>query len=223
MKLIVDSMLVANPDFGVVVYRLMSDFKGQYYNRFDRPTTIEGKRPYFIWIFGSRQNLVKLRNAVPETKFKNGVTHSLMFSGEAKKIDYAIIPGSGSFSPNKQDSKSALDKPKLTKSRNPGESSYFEFVVQGDLSRLLQDESYIIDASNYELSNKSYKLSVSKNGSYDKYTHKFKLKSQGIYPGTLSIKLKSKLPTWFDEISDDDDTNINLGESMNKTDRKSVV
>jgi hypothetical protein len=74
-----------------------------------------------------------------------------------------------------------------------------------DLSGFLLDDDYLLNLQNYELSDKDLSLSVKKAASNSfGYTHTLDLSSQVIKKATFSIKLKSRIPQWVEDVNDED-------------------
>lgn len=48
-----------NPDFGVMIYQFSAQFNGTYYDKRDSPVNYKGKRPFFMWFFGSSSELAR--------------------------------------------------------------------------------------------------------------------------------------------------------------------
>ena len=47
-------------DLSAVIIQLESNFEGTYYDKTNKPIPFKGKRPYYIWIFGSNRRLLKI-------------------------------------------------------------------------------------------------------------------------------------------------------------------
>ena len=76
-------------DFSVVVLRMMSQFNGTYYNKFDQKTIINANRPYYVWLMGDRSNLKKVMNEVGVDKIKgSGVQNIYMASKPIKPVNW---------------------------------------------------------------------------------------------------------------------------------------
>ncbi|MDD4729625.1 MAG: hypothetical protein PHN55_12855 [Dysgonamonadaceae bacterium] len=52
---------VKTRDLAFVVYRMISNFKGTYYDCEDNKTIINDDRPYFIWIIGTKENIAEFK------------------------------------------------------------------------------------------------------------------------------------------------------------------
>lgn len=196
------------PNHAVIIYGLESKFNGTYYNKYDTPSNYTGNRPYYIWIIGDRQHLSNLTKKCPAEKFKGGGVKSSfsIVKEDAVPVKYAIQYGSGNFKLDKKDPhKSIVGAQKDTK--GVGEKK-LRFNVNVDFSELLMNDAYLLDAANYDISDKDYQLEIQRN-STNGYSHTLKLSTLIVKPTSISIKLKSQVPLWVDDISDDIGENIN--------------
>ncbi|MDR0874446.1 MAG: hypothetical protein LBN27_13445 [Prevotellaceae bacterium] len=188
------------PNTAVIVYQLSSKFNGTYYNKIDAKTTLTNEeRPYYIWVIGETDNLAALTREVPTSKFNgSGIKHTFSIIAGNQKVDYAIKNGSGKFDvPRKGNDNKTIED---LKRDNTGKA---KFAVNADFSKLLLDDEYLTNAANYEVSN-TYDLMVKSRESKDKYTHSLNFAADKVRNGTLSVKLKTKLPEWVEEVNDDE-------------------
>ncbi|MDR2563227.1 MAG: hypothetical protein LBC98_04725 [Prevotellaceae bacterium] len=189
-------------DAAVLVYQLSSQFNGTYYNKEDSPKQIEEQRPFYIWVIGNEQSLKTLRNKIPDHTFiGKGVEHVFAIASGNKEVNYAIKPGSGVFHLDKTNPKTTIKDWK--KNSKGGGTKLAQFSVNVDFSAFLQDDAYLPDTSNYDLNDKDFTLSITKAAS-GSYTHSLNIQSPIIKKAALSIKLLSKVPTWVEDINDDD-------------------
>lgn len=198
----------------VCVYQFSSQFDGFYYNRYDKPTKIKDNRPFYIWIIGDKQYIAELSKKVPESKFKgSGVQNLFTITQGNQKVDYAIRIGSGKFELDKSNPKTAIKSAK-----KDYHSKKLSFVVEANLSTFLLNDNYLKDIENYELNDKDYQLQIanSSNNGYG-YTHSLKLSSDIVKSSNLSIKLKTNVPRWVEEINDEEGINIKADGAMGKT------
>lgn len=183
------------PNSGAIVYQLLSKFDGIYYNKVDDKIVFNGQRPYYIWVFGQSNDLVKLREVVPETKFYGeGVQRMLTFVSGDQTINYSVVK-SGRMS--KKSTRTSIVG--LEVDRKGGVA----FSVNADFKSLLLDDNYIMDNCNYEVSN--YDLYIKKNDKNEKYTHTltFKTDKKNRKNGELLVRLKMMKPDW--NAANDDD------------------
>ncbi len=202
------------PNHAVLIYHLESEFDGTYYNKFDKPSRFKGNRPYYIWIVGKKALVSNLISKCPVEQFKgSGVKNIFSITKKELPVKFAIQFGSGNFKPDKKDpQKSIVDAKKDDK--GIGEKK-LRFNVNVDFSGLLMDDAYLLDVANYEVSDKDYQLQIQKNNNSNGYSHTLKLSTLIVKPATVSIRLKSQVPAWVDDISDGSGININA--AANKT------
>lgn len=197
-----------HPEFSVMTYRCLSQFSGTYYDCNDAKTVIDEKRPFYIWVMGHKEYLMKMRTL--EKNFKGeGIQNVFLASAGNVAIPYALKMGAGEYKLDKKNPKTALTKGKL------GRNGKFSFAVNMDCSDLLLDDSYILDNSHYEMSSKDFEVGVSK-AKASKYTHTLKFTSDRVVSCQLSVALKMQIPAWAEECNDDNGIGINSN-TMNKT------
>ena len=85
-----------------------------------------------------------------------------------------------------------------------------------DLKDFPLDESYLLNAGNYELNDPDYKIEVTKS-SDGRYTHTLILSSDIIKPTELSIRLKRNIPQWIYDTNDDIGEDLVADNAMDKT------
>ena len=207
-------------DFSVVVLRLMSQFDGIYYNKFDARTTINANRPYYIWLMGNRSNLKKVMDEVDIDKIKgSGVQNTYMASKPIKSLSYGILPQQsiGNFKPDPANTKTSVLNAKPIKT---GGNTTFQLSIGVDFSQMLLSDEYLTNPNNYSVSNKAYSLEIVKNkNSQSSYTHivKLNLTQPIISKGMVKITLHNNMPAWVEEYTDEIGLDINAEGAMEKT------
>lgn len=212
--------LAKNPNFSIVVMRLMSQFDGIYYNKFDDGQYIKNNRPFYIWLMGDRAHLKALLNKVNIGQIKgSGVQNIFMISNPLSNLTYSISlpqPGNGKYKLDNE-TKTITD----AKVDGKGGNSHFQISLSVDFSKLLLPEEYIINSDNYVISNKAYGLEISKYSgpNMNKYTHTIKLTllQPAISRGAIKISLLNTLPMWIKDYTDEIGLDINLEGAMEKT------
>lgn len=187
----------------VILYKLSSQFDGYFYNHEDSKTYIKSQRPFFIWLIGPMKQLEKLLSVVPASKFKgSGIHNSFSITCGNKEVNYAIKMGSGKFDLDKKSPKNTI---KNLQKDTRGKQNSARFSVNANLSGFLLDNDYLKDDSNYEINSKDFNLTISEaaNNSFG-YTHQLNLSSGSVHKGIISIKLKTQIPQWIEEVNDDD-------------------
>ena len=212
--------LKENPEFAVVIFQLDSYFDGRYFNCYDSPVAITAKRPFYILIFGDRCRVQALLKNVPISKIKgSGVLNSYSIANTNIQPDYSIMvmPKIGSFQPDPSNPRTSIKKAKVDK-RNP--SMPFCVSIGIDYSSLLLDDSYLCDANNYVINNKSYNISVTNNDiSNNSYTHIIKLclNNPIISRGDIVISLGKNKSVWAEKMTDEEGVDIFADGAMEKT------
>ena len=203
---------VKNQDLAFVVYRMISNFKGIYYDCHDNRTTINNDRPYFIWIVGTKENIAELNKKGLEDKIEGRLENSYTIFNSDDKPSYAVqfSPTIGSFDHG--------GPSKITKAKPEGESGLFMFTVAVDFSSLLLDDDYLTNADNYNVRIPNYNIEIMRK-QIGKYTHEIRVNTSSKYisPVKLSIQLKNNIPSWIEDYSDDACTHIKTDGMMEKT------
>ena len=209
--------LMDNPDLGVVVMRLISQFNGNYYNKFDEPTYIKDNRPFYICLFGHKKQLKRIMNAIDIDRIVgSGVQNIFMLSKPDTEFDYAISRQKG-YSIDMKNPKTTITNTEVTRK---GGKTRFQVAINIDFSNCLLDDDYLMDPANYTVSNKAYTLEISKiNTQTPAYTHvlKLNLNQPIISKGSIKITLLNKLPEWIKQYTDEDGLDINAPDAMEKT------
>lgn len=209
--------LMDNPDLGVVVMRLISQFNGNYYNKFDEPTYIKDNRPFYICLFGHKKQLKRIMNAIDIDRIVgSGVQNIFMLSKPDTEFDYAISRQKG-YSIDMKNPKTTITNTEVTRK---GGKTRFQVAINIDFSNCLLDDDYLMDPANYTISNKAYTLEISKiNTQTPAYTHvlKLNLNQPIISKGSIKITLLNKLPEWIKQYTDEDGLDINALDAMEKT------
>ena len=205
--------LKKQPNTAVLVHQLSSKFtsvKGNtdkedicYYNREDKKIFINTQRPFYIWLIGPISLLDKLRNVVPDSKFKgSGIQNSFSITSGNREVSYAVKMGSGKFDLDKQSPKNTIKNLEMD---TRGRQNIARFSVNSNLSGFLLDDSYLEDTSNYDINSKDYNLTINKAVSNPfEYTHELNFSSESVHKGIISVKLKTQVPQWVEEVNDND-------------------
>ena len=211
--------LKSNPNLAMMLYQLSSKFEGRYYDRNNTPYNINHQRPFYMMIIGDSYNLIKLSNEISKEKIKgSGVINSYSLSKAVSNVSYGILamPKIGSFNPDPAAPLTSIKGAKIDR-RSP--NAKFMVSIGVDFSKLLLDDDYLMEPSNYEISNKSFTISIDKAKNNTKYTHIVKLslnpKLLNLYKGPLTIQLLKKPSTWSEDVTNPDD----VGEQNITTDK----
>ena len=213
IKSTIAEYLEKQPNAAFVVYQLSSKFTSQrgrtpnedicYYNREDKKIFIDAQRPFYIWLIGPMKQLDELRSKVPDSKFKgSGVQNSFSITSGNKEVNYAVKMGSGKFDLDRNSPKNTI---KNLERDTRGKQNTARFSVNANLSGFLLDNEYLKDVSNYEKNSKDFNITVSEAASNSfGYTHQLNFTSESVHKGIISLKLKTQIPSWVEEVNDDD-------------------
>lgn len=209
-------------DLSAVVIQLQSNFDGLYYQEKIGGKSIQfkGIRPYYVWIFGSTEQISSILDKKILDNIKGGYSNRLVLQSikGTSEPNYKILysPKIGSFSAKELNNKIISDASASKDNQNKG---LFGFDVAVDFSNSLQDANYFLDTANYVLSNTKYQLKVElipdKNLGF---THLLKLQTSELRKEVLKIDIVGKTPTWvFNSTSTDDSNILNSDSEQQKT------
>lgn len=193
MRNILKNKCKGDKSFGVLLYRLESDFHGEYYLKNDQSVTINGKRPYFVWFFGKESILAKVQQSL---KDRIGTDQSVAGLPGYKYVPYMTHGQSHEYH--------YLNPKAKTKIKDKsGDKSYFTFCFYADLSRLPLTKEYITDTANYNCNSEKVfiqdiKPNTNSKSRYSAYNYKYTVYVRGSKDGIVSpcmveISLKNML------------------------------
>lgn len=201
-------------DLSAVIIQLESNFEGAYYDKTNKSIPFKGKRPYYIWIFGSTQQISEILDKKILDNIKGGYLNRLVLESnqDQKQANYKILssPKIGDFSRTELSNKIIADASLSKDNQNKG---FFGFNLAVDFSNSIQDPSYFLDKKNYRLSNSNYQIEVESisnqnDPSLSGFTHLIKLKTADLRNETLEIQVVGQTPSWVYNSSSIDDSNI---------------
>lgn len=209
--------LIKESDLAVIVMRLMSQFEGYYYNKFDDKTYINDNRPFFICLLGNKKQLKKIMDTINMDRIKGGgVQNVFMISKPGNPFNYGIQPQKG-YTIDMESPKNTVKNAKVEDKEG---ISRFQLAINVDFSECLLENTYIMNPDNYSVSNKAYSLEVNKsNATNSTYTHVLKLNLERpiISKGSVKITLLKKQPTWIGLYTDEEGLDIHAPDAMEKT------
>ena len=214
---------------GLLVVKMQGSYNGAYYP-YNAAGGVQytGRRPYYIVVVGSNQNIARLtrdEGYAPFSRFSElrGYEDMYLFeTDDVYKPYYSLLLDNeqirGRFRPVHGQGDQIRDIENVEVDRNSGD---LRLALAVDLSGMLIDEQYLLDIDNYrveaddalvikEIRPISQKeVSPAERKRLGKATHLFILESQGIkHRQTVGIKLMNRLPRWVEASSSDDDTNV---------------
>lgn len=189
-------------DLAVCVYQLESRYEGSFYFPKGGSTPYKGKRPYYMFLVGPRELLAHLRNIIPDSALTHGIKNYCAFSPNYEAC--AII---------NKGSKYVDEIPLKTKQRD----GKYKFDVLVDLSKSLQNDDVLTNASNYDWLNKT-DLSIDNiqriNGDNAEFSHLISFSTNGaILTDVFSLK-NVGLPAWVSETNDSKGDSIDANKTF---------
>ena len=203
---------------GMTVYQIYSQFNGRYFDYNNAPRQYQGMRPFYIWVIGSPEHILRIRNAVPKEKFQGEVAHDWSIYNTSIDVKYSILPNPKKGSFNKD---GATGMSRIQKDRN-GE---FMFTIGADLKvlQVMLGDEYLMDTDNYaRLVNKEtsrdYYINVQHNQAQNSpATHNIEISTEVLpLKGQFVLQVSCNTPKWAHELTDDDDSSFN-GDNDKKT------
>lgn len=193
IKNVVGQYFNAHPKLAVMGYRCLSTFNGYYYDKNDSGTLYIGKRPFYIWLFGTQGALNRIQNEMLKNRYQlDGVQNDFMaFAGGTTMPDscYAVKRGSGKFDLKKSDPKHSIENLKADK------NGKVRFSVEVNYAPFILSDSYLCDTSMYVLNDSKYRVvSVERIKEYKKYSHVIHIEADRVHPSNLEIKLCTGKP-----------------------------
>jgi hypothetical protein len=197
-------------DLAVEILQLTSTFEGSYYDEFDRPVKIDCKRPYYIWIIGSSEQLKKIIESKLLENIRGGYQNKLI----VEKIRNVYSPNYKVLYGNKIGSFRLLNGAKgplseAAASSQPRTQGLFAFHVAVDYSGSIQGQAFFSDSTNFTI-DPGFNLSVTSitdtaNLSLNGFTHELKLSTKNLRRGTFNIAVKGQTPGWVASYSSEND------------------
>ena len=192
----------AHPKFAVLGYRCMSSFHGYCYDKDDVGQLYIGKRPFYVWLFGTQGALNRIQIEMLKNRYQlDGVQNEFMaFAGGQTMPDscYAVKRGSGKFDLKRSDSKHSIENLKEDK------NGKVRFSIEVNYAPLILSDAYLCDTSMYVINDPRYKVvAVERIKEYQKYSHIIHIEAERIHPSNLEIQLCTGTPTWPTDYNDD--------------------
>jgi hypothetical protein len=204
-----------NSNLSVIMLHLKGGFKGIYYDRQDNKIGFDNliERPFYIWFIGTKSQIEKVIQSKLLEELDGGyINKTILQPATNGVVRYKIMsnPLHGTFD-RKNLVNNVIEKP--TTSRGNQNLGLFGFTLAVDFSKGIQDASYYLDTSNYNVSNGKYKLVIEEitdksNPNFSGYTHLLKLQTNEIRYEVLKIELIGKAPSWVYNYTSNDDSRI---------------
>lgn len=207
IKNVVGQYFNSHPELAVMGYRCMSSFNGYCYDKNDAGTLYVGKRPFYVWLFGTQGALNRIQNEMLKNRYQlDGVQNEFMaFTGGTTMPDscYAVKRGSGKFDLNRNDPKHSIENLKADK------NGKVRFSIEVNYAPLILNDAYLCDTSMYVVNDSKYKVvSVERIKEYQKYSHIIHIEAERVHPSNLEIQLCTGIPNWPEHYNDDEGNTI---------------
>lgn len=204
-----------HPKLAVLGYRCMSSFNGYYYDKNDAGTMYNGKRPFYIWLFGTQGALNRIQNEMIKNHYQlDDVQNEFVaFAGGTTMPDssYAVKMKSGNFDLKRSDSKHSIEN--LKADRN----GKVRFSVEVNYAPLILNDTYLCDTSMYKINDSNYRVvSVERIKEYKKYSHIINIEADRVHPSSLEIQLCTGTPMWPEHYNDESGNQLS-DENSDKT------
>jgi len=203
-----------DPEFAVEIICMESKFEGNYYGS-DGTTKLEGeKRPYYMWLMGSRSALALLNSKVTLKEIPHGYKYYCAYTPKAV-VPFSITNKFG------KDGVNAKGKEKDEKEIALKTSKKGKYLVQmkADMSQTLQDDSYLQDLKNYQTSNAFLQLeSIAPFKGDEDYTHQLTFTIDKNRFKSAAEQMVLRYPhdvKWVEMMNDD--TGKNIKGNLSKT------
>jgi hypothetical protein len=212
----------------MLIIKMNGSFNGPYYAYNNSVRQYSGRRPYYIVVVGSNDNIARLttdKNYQPFARFADLKGYEDMYLFETDDVYepyYSILLNNpdirGRFQPERGQSTQITDIDNVEVDRNSGD---IRLALAVNLDGMLIDEDYLTDTGNYEVESDD-KISIreirkiadkdvtpAEKKYLDKATHIFVLEMKEMKNDQdVRIKLMNRLPAWVEASSNDDDTNV---------------
>lgn len=211
----ISKRIQSDSEFAVVVLRFTSLFDGIHYNKCNVREIIKSDRPFYIWLMGGREKLKEMIQPAVLDINNNMIKLTDIYSNEQVqgKLDYQFkYDNKGLFQLDRHASGS------LVNCKIDPRTGIFAFKIKVNFKHFLVDNNYLMNLSNYDVSNSIYSVAeITPLSGDDKYTHEILIKSDKVVPVNLTIYLKKNLPDWVTNKNDMSGSNLISDSAMDKT------
>ncbi len=214
---------LAGKKYAILIVKIESDFNGMYFDMTNHGTSIQEKRPFFVWVIGDKERILSFvkRYDVNNTKKYAGYReHLLLFDGELSSKPYFSVlmdtEKKGRFTPSERGRKEItfIEDVKLSRENE------WQISVAVDLSGVPEGTQYLMDTAHYQVISSagdpiavssiqpitSELLNPNDKDQRGSATHFLILKSNRITENQdVRILLRKKVPEWINTSSSNSD------------------
>lgn len=202
-------------DLAMAVIQCESRFNGTYYDKSHALHAVDGQRPYYIWVMGTRQQIAALRPKVLEdVKRRSGYKNMAFFSRSGKGLAPAPAVQYGKW----KEGTYAINVSKgITGAEWDRKTKHFGFTVAIDLADTWLEDDHLLNVANYRVQNPRYVIKGVRriptgDPLHGKHTHLIELRTAEPKPllpeETVRVELLARMPAWVAGSSSVDDTGI---------------
>lgn len=209
----------------ILVVRFMGSYNGPYYSYDNSVHQFDGRRPYYVIIVGSNDNIARLTSdpqfrTFAELQQMRGYDNQCLFTSDDIYSPYFsfLLDNSairGRFQPERGQSGQITSLVNVEPDKDSGD---LQLVLAVDLSKMMIDQRYLTDKNNYrveaddDISIKEIRpitkhdITPAEKEYIGSATHIFVLHATKItHEQDVDIKLINQLPSWIETGSDDND------------------
>lgn len=207
------------PEWSVVVWRMLSDFSGKYYQTDGAGTVkIEAKRPYYIIFLGERAALRSLlaEGQIPSNQplYRNR-THTMTLEPSYPGVEYKLAREAilGEITIDREDKAVRTIREAEIGTTRDGKRG-FAFEINLDYPKTLLDKSAWLMKSSYVCSDGAYRLE-----SVKEVDGRVRLRvgADAVKRGQLQIAYEQALPQWIYAVHSEQNRDIYAESAMEST------
>lgn len=207
------------PEWSVVVWRMLSDFSGKYYQTDGAGTVkIEAKRPYYVIFFGERSALRSLlaEGQIPTNQpLYHNRSHTMTLEPTYSGVEYKLAREAvlGKITLDREDSKVRTISEAEIGTTKDGKRG-FAFEINMDYPNSLQAHSAWLSASNYAVTPDSYRVVSAKDlgGRV-----RLRLSADAVHRGEIKVAYRQSIPQWVYAVHSEQNSDIMAEGAMSQT------
>jgi len=196
-------------DIAVLIFRMQSNFDGNYWNRKSEGVgrLTVSQRPYYIWFIGAPQHLAKIiGNKRLMTSLKsNGYTGDYMVL-ESTGAEGAVKEKEMEFkvAASEKYTVSMKDRHIVMVKKMPKKGDSTAIFVDVNFNDAFRDSAFFVNAVRVS-DGYNVKVGASKN---PRFKHRLTLKSEKLKKGDVKISVDGRIPAWVNAVNSTDDAGI---------------
>lgn len=227
---IIRQKIKANPDFSLLVVKLVSSFNGAYYDKNGGVHNLAAPRPYYIWLMGDKDSILSIENEL-NLHSLNQYQNQLLLVNHADQgqIKYGVLTSSliGATPQASFNIEEALKNNRITEAKViAGQKLTFNLDIAVQLPQIGKNDSEVMfkDIHNYKVNDPNFVISkVQQADSMAKQrlasaTHVLTLSYIGKQPQltktNLQISYQPRFPEWIQKSATVDDTKITTATAL---------